>query len=705
MVYRVPESHSSPATSSASMILPALDDTAAAFADFVVPAAATATNPSATAPLTPVATAKSTLASLTLPPPSFVYPAASLTSSSSTSSLLSSASSVSSPLVSPSSSSSLSAMGDASQPPLGAVLSEHEAEDGSVEDSGDEGEESEQDEAAVQSGAASSSASAQQVARRNAKRAHTDLSQPQPLASLSVPSSPIPSFTSSSEPSSSPPSLSPRDGVSVGPPRRRRRKISDLGQGEIWECPLYLCHKRYKKTSIQSIALHKAKCGSRPQLQQLMSQQEEQLHKDRLLQQQSRQLHEQQVMLNRQQEEQQRQMMALENARQALLLMQQQQQQQQQVMQRPPTSAGPFHSQPSFGLVPTAPFASMSPSNQLAATGSTAPPLPLQQFSLNQSMSYPLITGPLADSNSPSSSSLVSTQSPVTQSTGAPVLQSPPLMPLTVSGAPHPPSAQRSNGTELLYPPNFNFTQHGFVHPSLVHPSHMQHQQLPLQQQLPHQQLQQQHQQPQHTNPPWHVSFPMAGAGQMVPQMNNSSVTVSNSQPMPVGAFGPLVSVLPLHSPLAVHLATQHAQQGPSLHTIQPPTVVTSPPLPVHPHQLVLQQQQQQQFHAASPHWFAGASHSVPSSLPIHFVSTQATSMFVTSPSLSSSTACGTLPLSIGPSSRPSSQSPATASFTSPLAASSPDKTATVAGSPPLILSNVSPLSSLPALPPLPSLQ
>ena len=94
-------------------------------------------------------------------------------------------------------------------------------------------------------------------------------------------------------------------------------------------------------------------CSSRPLLQQLVSQQEEQLHKERLLQQYSRQLHEQQLLLNRQQEDQRKQLTALENAWQALLLMQ------QQLMRRPSAAAAP--SSTNINSVPPAsPFPSTS---------------------------------------------------------------------------------------------------------------------------------------------------------------------------------------------------------------------------------------------------------------------------------------------------------------------------------------------------------
>jgi len=580
-------------------------------------------------------------------------------------------------------------MGETTQPALSAVLSEQEAEDGLVE-------ESEEEESEEEYGSAEHLAEGSKQQRASGKRHHADSTSSS--AGGGVPSSPIPSFTSSSEPSYSPPSLSPRDSLSAGPPRRRRRKISDLGASEIWECPLYLCHKRYKKTSIQSIALHKAKCGSRPQLQQLISQQEEQLNKDRLLQQQSRQLHEQQLMLNRQQEEQQRQLMALDNARQALMLMQQQQQhtqqqqqqQQQHILQRHSAAAGPFvNQQQPYGLLPAhSPFTSMpSPSNQLSGQQ-----LPLQHFSLTQTLSYPLSTGAAVEAPSPSSSSLVSTLSPVTQSSGAQPMHSPTLTPSSVPGAPRPPSAQQPTGMELLYAPTFATS--AFMH----------HSQLQQPQQPQHTQHQQQHPQ-QQISPPWPAAFPMSGAGSLMslPAVNSASVTMSASQPMPIGPYGQLLSMVPINSPLAVHFAAQQQQQqqqaaqqqGP-LSTLPSPNVVTSQPMPVH-QPLALQQQQQHSLSLSSqPHWLAGAPQPLSSNHPIHFVSTQATSMFVTSSSLSSSAASGALPLSAGPSSRPPSQSPASLLFASPSAALSPDRSGTA---PPLALSShMSPLSSLQSL-------
>ena len=292
------------------------------------------------------------------------------------------------------------------------------------------------------------STAAEQVAddskqhRLNSKQHLTDSTQSSLLTG--APSSPIPFFSSSSEPSSSLPSLSPRGSRSVCPPRRRRRKISDLEASEIWKCPLYLCHKRYKKTSIQSIALHKAKCGSRPQL---MSQQHEQQHKDMLLQQQSEQLHEQQLMLNMQWEEQRRQLMALQNAWQALLLTQHQ----QQMMQLPSAAAGSFFNQQPFGLVPSdSPCTSVSHSNQLIAVGSTAHQLPLQHLSSTQTLSYSIPSNPPVDALTPSSSSLVCTLSSTTQSSVVQPIKPSPLTPSKVSGAPRVPSSQQPNGMESL---------------------------------------------------------------------------------------------------------------------------------------------------------------------------------------------------------------------------------------------------------------
>ena len=608
------------------------------------------------------------------------FPATSLSSSSSTSSFLSSSSSVVSPLLSPSSSSSsVCVMGETSQAVPDSMLSESEAKEGRVEDSEEDEDSGDDGSGPVVKLEDGGKRHSSQPRHGGGKRHHPESAQSSVI--LSVPSSPIPSFISSSEPSLSPANLSPRDSLSsAGPPRRRRRKISDLGVSEVWECPLYLCHKRYKKTSIQSIALHKAKCGSRPQLQQLMSQQEEQLLKDRLLQQQSRQLHEQQLMLNRQQEEQQRQLMALDGARQALMMMQQQQQmQQQQMMQRPSPASAAFLNQSPFGLVPAAPFTVISPSNnqQLTAVGSSPQQLPLQQFSLSQTLSYPL--SGTVEAASPSSSSLVSTLSPVTHSSVTPPMQNTQLVGLNVTGVPRPPSAQRPGGMDMLY--SQHFAPSAFTQTSQMHQP----------------QLSQQPQQP--ISHPWPVTFPLSNAGSFmsVPTINSSSVTVSGSQPMQAGSYGSFMPTLPFSSPLAVHLAgQQHMQQVPLLSTLQPSSGLTSPSRPTIHQPLALQQPLQQHAQHIQPHWLTGAQQPLSGSLPIHFVSTQATSMFVTSPSLSSTAASGTLPLSIGPSSRPPSQAPAAVSFTSPFAALSPDKR--TAGTPPLVMSTVSSLSSLPSL-------
>ena len=482
-----------------------------------------------------------------------------------------------------------------------------------------------------------------------------------------MPSSPIPSFSSSSEPSASPASLSPADKMSGGPLRRRRRMISDLGMGGIWECPLYLCHKRYKKTSLQSIALHKAKCGSRPQLQQLMSQREEQIHKDRLLQQQSRQLREQQVMLNRQQEEQERQMMALETARHTLLVMQQQQhmeQHHQQIMQRPPSAAGSFLTHFSFGLIPpaTAPFGTMSPPNQqLGAVSSSAlHHMPPQHFSLTQTLSIPQPAAPPYPTTGQPSSSLVSTVSPVKQPDPARPLQSPSLLPFNLPVAPRPPSALNgSKVKKLLYQPQF--TPESFARPS----------QLPSQ--LPQPASSQQVQ----SSSSWPLTLSMGGAGSLsnlsLPSVTSTSTTASCGQPLSVGSFGSLMPVPP-PTQLTNQLQGQEMQQQST--TLQSPPAVTIHQLLMSPaFQLPLShhgQQHQQQL---------AGSQCLLGSMPTHFVNTQATSIFVSSPSLSSKAAC----LPVGDSSsHPPSQS------------LSVDRPVTV----PIVLSAMSPLSSLSSLQP-----
>ena len=517
-------------------------------------------------------------------------------------------------------------------------------------------------------------------------------------ATSAVPSSPIPSFTSESEPSSSPLSYSPRDSSSGGPPRRRRRKISDLGAGEVWECPLYLCHKRYKKTSIQSIALHKAKCGSRPQLQQLMSQQEEQHNKDRLLQQQSMQLHEQQLRLNRQQEEQQRQMMQLETARQALLMMQQQQhmaqqqlqqqqQPQQQMLQRQSGPPPPFSGQLPFGFASAGPqFAPMSPLNQHMSAAVSAHQLPIQHFALTSSLSYPL---PSNDASASSASASLSAASPVTQPAVGQSLQSPTLLPLSIPVPQRPPSAQRPMGVESHYP--LPLTSLPFMQPAQL-------------QQPPQQQQSQQHQ-PQQSANQWPVNFALGGSGSLLAM---PGTTMAGGQSMSVGHFGPLMP-MPVHLPssIAAQPAAQAQQPIQPLSNQQPPAVISPPSLNIL-QQLALQrnqqQSQQQQQQPAPPQyiahqWLAGVPQAFGAPVPVHFVTTQASSMFVTSSSLSSSSAAGSLPAAVDRLSRPSSQAPAGVTLGSPPQLALPlDGGGTGAGPGQLVLSHLSTLAAVPTL-------
>ena len=394
-------------------------------------------------------------------------------------------------------------------------------------------------------------------------------------AGVSSPSPPIPSFTSSSEASSCPSSL---DSLSIslpagGPPRRRRRKIGDLGAAEIWECPLYLCHKCYKKTSIQSIALHKAKCSSRPQLH-LMSQQKEQLHKDLLLQQQSRQLYDQRLMLDRQQEERQKQLIALESVRQALCIMEQQQTQ-QQMIQRLSSSAELALNQPRIGHLPgaAAPFEfKLSSSQQRVAVGSTPTHLQmLQQCHLPQSLSCPRHSVPADAGGGPSPS-----VSLVTWPAVASLLESPPLVPLTVSLVDGSQSIQRPIGKDL----HRCVCTCPFVSSATITPATTS---APAAEQ---------------STLACRFSIGNAGPPVPIPPVNPNTVTTVGDQPLLVLSSGPLMHMpmpmlipMPLPLPLAVHFATQQLQKPPRQPAQQSPlsSMNSHVPLlrPLAPHPMV----------------------------------------------------------------------------------------------------------------------
>ena len=125
-----------------------------------------------------------------------------------------------------------------------------------------------------------------------------DDSTPESNVSLSPASSPTASATTGSDVPGSVASS-----ASLSAARRRRRKISDISASELWACPLYLCNKKYKKTSIQSIAQHREKCSARPLVRQWEAEQEHSRQVHLQVQHALHALHLQQRELQRQKEE------------------------------------------------------------------------------------------------------------------------------------------------------------------------------------------------------------------------------------------------------------------------------------------------------------------------------------------------------------------------------------------------------------------
>ena len=104
-------------------------------------------------------------------------------------------------------------------------------------------------------------------------------------------------------------SLAAAGAVTSSPPifssytRRRRREITGMDSSELWECSQPLCTKKYKKTSIQSIAEHRDKCAARPVVKLWEVEREQRRVSQLHLQQQLQNIQQQLQELHRQKEE------------------------------------------------------------------------------------------------------------------------------------------------------------------------------------------------------------------------------------------------------------------------------------------------------------------------------------------------------------------------------------------------------------------
>ena len=119
-----------------------------------------------------------------------------------------------------------------------------------------------------------------------------------------IPSSTTPIFRSDS--------LAAADAVTCPPPtfststRRRRREITRIASSELWVCSQPFCTKKYKKTSVQSIAEHRDKCAARPLVKQWEVEREERRVSQLRAQQEVQHLRQQLREVQRQKEELQR---------------------------------------------------------------------------------------------------------------------------------------------------------------------------------------------------------------------------------------------------------------------------------------------------------------------------------------------------------------------------------------------------------------